>query len=281
MIKDVIKIESGEWAAEICPRLGANVVNLKYNGSDVLAPLNDEAQLEKSLYLQGAPILMPANRTYKGRFTFEGKEYVLPINEPHNDCNLHGSVLKQAFDVVETAVDSVTLRLLDTEAKSYPFPFELTVVYSVSENGFLSEFTVKNVGEGNMPLTFCTHTNFVEPESFRVPLRLCQEKDAHHIPTGRYVPLDAQQQGYVSGSPSRSLYITGYFLSDGTRAEVGDYYYDVSDNYDHWIFYNGGGGRGFLCVEPQAGKVDGLNNGGYILVKKGESVKFSTRISRK
>ena len=132
-----------------------------------------------------------------------------------------------------------------------------------------------------MPLTFCLHTTFIEPASFSVPIDLCQEKDDHHIPTGRYVELDERQRGYVSGSASAGIFITGYFRSCGSVARVGDYSYSVSDNFDHWILYNGAGSSGLLCVEPQCGKVNGLNYpDGHRILAPGERIRFSTVISR-
>lgn len=282
MIKDSIKIEKGFWEALICPRLGGNIIKLAHKGKDILMPLLDEAELKVNPYLYGAPIIMPANRTYKGEFTFEGKEYHLPINEPRSGCNLHGSVLFEEFEVIKSSLDSVTLRLLDEEARSYPFPFELTITYGLTEQGLYSEYTVRNIGSQNMPLTFCTHTTFVSPQIFSVPITLCQESDSVDVPTGRYIPLDEQEQKYVSGSPSQSIYISGYYLSGGQKAEVGDYIYEVSDNFDHWVFYNGGKESGFLCIEPQAGAVNGLNiEGGHLIVKKGDKVRFTTLISEK
>ena len=282
MVKDAIKIVKGEWEAYISPRLGGNVIKLTHKGKDILVPLLDEEQMRVSPHLQGAPILMPANRTYKGKFTFEGKEYYLPINELRNECNLHGSVLYEEFELITKEENSVTLRLSDTEARCYPFPFELTVIYSLTERGFCSEHIVRNEGGQNMPLTFALHTTFVAPEIFRVPLTLRQENDSLDLPTGRYIPLTAEEEKYISGYPSCSTYISGYYLSGGTKAEVGDYIYEVSCNFDHWVFYNGRINSGFICIEPQAGKVNGLNiEDGHLVVKKGEKVKFTTSISAK
>lgn len=281
MINDVITIKNGDWSAEVCPRLGGNVIGLTYKGADVLRKLVNEEELKINPYLWGAPILMPANRTYAGKFVFEGKEYSLPINEPHFNCNLHGLVIYEEFELVTAGESSVTVRLTDPECKSYPFPFEMTVTYSLSEEGLRSDFTVENIGEGNMPVTFCTHTTFIEPESFKVPIDLNQERDKCQIPTGRYVELDEQQKGYVTGSPSKGLYISGYFHSCGNTAIVGDYEYTVSDNFNHWVFYNGGGDKGYLCVEPQSGKVNGLNySDGHTVLAPKEKTNYTTVISK-
>ena len=279
MIKDVIKINYGDWRADICPPIGGNIIKLTYQGRDVLRPLENEEQLKINPYLQGAPILMPANRTFEGKFVFEGREYCLPLNEPQNNCNLHGSVLFEAFEVVSVVENCVVLRLVDKECRSYPFPFALTVTYSLTDDGLSADYEVENIGEGNMPLTFCLHTTFVEPESFSVPIDACQEKDAHHIPTGRYIPLNAEEKEIAESSPSCGRIISGYYRACGKVARVGDYIYSVSENFDHWIFFNGRGESGLLCVEPQAGKVNGLNmSDGHIVLAPKEKIKYETRI---
>lgn len=281
MIKNAIKLNCGRWGAEICPPLGANIVKLTCDGADVLRPLEDEGNLKISPYLYGAPILMPANRTKSGRFSFEGKENFLPINEPLHGNNLHGSVLYESFDVVCATENSAIMRLVDKDCKSYPFPFSLTVTYSLNENGFSADYEVENIGYGNMPLTFCLHTTFIEPDDFTCPIDMCQEKDEHHVPTGRYVALNELEREIPLASPSRGRTISGYYRACGSVARVGEYKYSVSNNFDHWIFFNGRGESGYLCVEPQAGKVNGLNiDDGHIVLASGEKIKFETKITK-
>ncbi len=281
MIKDTITLKCGSWQATVCPRLGGNITELKCGDEDVLRPLVNEDNLKISPYLYGAPILMPANRTKTGRFVFEGKEYFLPINEPLHDNNLHGSVLYEAFETVSVNEKSAVLRLVDRDCVSYPFPFTMTVTYSLSEDGLSADYEIENIGERNMPITFCLHTTFVEPEDFTCPIDLCQEKDEHHVPTGRYVELNELERGIAKSSPSKGLVISGYYRSCGNVARVGDYKYSVSENFDHWIFFNGRGESGYLCVEPQAGKVNGLNiEDGHVVLASREKIKFETKITK-
>ena len=282
MIKDTITFKCGEWQATVCPRLGGNVIGLKYGNEDVLRPLANEDDLKINPYLWGAPILMPANRTRAGRFAFEGKEYALPLNEPLHDNNLHGSVLYQAFDLVEADEAHAVLRLVDKKCESYPFPFAMTVSYSLSNDGLSADYEIENIGDGNMPLTFCLHTTFVEPENFTCPIDMCQEKNEHHIPTGRYVALNDLEREIAVSSPSKGRVISGYYRASGKAARIGGYEYAVSEKFDHWIFYNGGGKGGYLCVEPQAGRVNGLNMAdGHIVLAAGEKIRFETKISKK
>ena len=132
-----------------------------------------------------------------------------------------------------------------------------------------------------MPFTFALHTTFAEPDIFSVPISCCQEKDGHHIPTGRFVPLNEQEKRYVSGSCSKNIVISGYYKSNGNTAYIGDFKYTVSDNFDYWILFNGKGESNLLCVEPQCGAVNGLNmEDGSIILESGKDIEFFTVISK-
>lgn len=271
-------IESEGWRAEVAPTLGGNIVSLSYKGSDIYVPLKSEKQLEINPYLQGAPILLPANRTAGGEFCFKGTEYNLPVNEPATGANLHGLIHRQSFTVKYCGESEIRL-IYENKGDIYPFPFLLEVNYLIRDGKFRQEYSIVNTGKSEMPFTFALHTTFKEPKSFSVPIDYCQEKDGFHIPTGKYVPLNRQEQGYVSGSPSKGLIISGYYRSCGNTASLDNVSYTVSENFDHWILFNGRGESGFLCVEPQCGKVDGLNiKDGCRILKPFEEVEFRTEI---
>ena len=89
---DICKIRGGNWLAEIAPDIGANILRLQHSGKDVLVPLRSPERLKDNPYLQGAPILLPANRTANGEFIFENKKYFLPVNESGTNAHLHGLV---------------------------------------------------------------------------------------------------------------------------------------------------------------------------------------------
>ena len=269
----------GAWCAEVSARLGANVTRLQHAGQDVLIPLVSEQQLQENPYLIGSPLLFPANRTYKGRFTFQGKTYHLPVNEPFTESHLHGLLHQQAFCVQEIAASRVVLTY-ENHGEIYPFPFRMTVEYRLQNDGLTQHYRVENIGTTDMPFTFALHTTFAEPTTFSVPICACQEKNERHIPTGQYVALNAQESGYPLGSPSKGLVISGYYKACGQTANVGDYTYTMSNNFDHWILFNGRGESDLLCVEPQCGAVNGLNNGDCKVLKPGESEIFYAHIRR-
>lgn len=278
--REMYRIINELWSAEVEPHLGANVTRLQYKSQDVFVPLLSRGQLEKNPYIQGAPILLPANRTANGQFTFEGREYTLPINEPANKAHLHGLLHTCRFNTDEISEDSITLSYKN-EGEIYPFPFEITVKYSIVGEAFKQSYTVKNTGKGNMPFTFALHTSFVEPESFTVPIDMCQEKDERHIPTGRYIKLSERESRYAKGSPSKGIPISRYYRSCGHTAFVGEFNYTVSDDFDHWILFNAAGKGNLLCVEPQCGAVNGLNmEKGHTVLAPGEEKTLYTLLEK-
>ena len=278
-MKDVIMIKSGAWEAGICARLGGNIVSLTYNGKNVLRPLVDESQLDINPYLQGAPILLPANRTCLGKFSFEGVDYTLPLNEPRTNCHLHGLVLFQSFTVVSQSESEVVLKFVNSNGAIYPFDFEMTVTYSVDEDGATQKYEIKNIGNKNMPYTFCLHTTFMQPENqFTFPIAQRQE-DIADIPTGRYIELNEVEKRFVTGSPAKDVKAGGYYSAGGHTATVDEFAYTVSENFDHWVTWNGWGKEDYICLEPQAGKVNGLNiEDGYKLLAPNESETYTTRV---
>ncbi len=281
-MNDVIVLKKGSWVAGVCPRLGANLVYLLHDSKNVLRPLVDESQIDTNPYLQGSPILLPANRTYEGKFSFEGVDYTLPVNEPRTNSHLHGLVHRQPFAVVDKTDSSVTMRFVNTNGLVYPFDFEMTVTYSIDENGVYQEFVIKNTGKKNMPYTFCLHTTFAIPYgSFTFPVKERQEA-INDIPTGRYIELNETEKKFVTGCPARDVAMCGYYSAAGHTVTVDDFVYTVSDNFDHWITWNAHGKEDYVCLEPQAGKVNGLNiPDGYKMLTPDESVVYTAKYTHK
>lgn len=275
MVYEIVTIQGYGWEAKIAPAYGANPVSLQYGGEDILVPCSEEM---KDPFLIGAPILLPANRTAGGKFSFAGQEYHLPVNDSFQCANLHGSLYHQLFRVLEQQENSVTLYYENT-GDIFPFLFAIRVTYRADETGFLSEYAIENLGSTAMPLSFGLHTTFREPDCFSVPLEACQEKDSCHIPTGRYIPLNPQEQHYCTGSQSHGMVISGFYRAAGDTARIGrNLYYQVT-GFDHWVLYNGRGEGSFLCIEPQLGGVNALNDSKNCpILLNGEVLHLKTRL---
>lgn len=281
MFTDSVKIRYEDWEAEILPSFGANVIRLKKNGNDILRSPENGEELKKSPYLYGIPLLFPPNRTKNGEFVFGEGLYRLPINEPSRGNHLHGLLFDAPFTVIEGSSRKVKC-VYENRGERYPFCFRMTIGCMLDGNGFTQEVLIENTGDGPMPVQLAFHTTFKEPEEFHLPIGKRWETDDNFIPTGKLGELNRQELEYCNGCNPRGKTISGFYTAEGNRAVVGDFIYTVSENFTQWILFNAGGDKGFLCIEPQSGPVNGLNMPeGHICLGKGERVNFSTNLSIK
>lgn len=270
-----IKLSCGPWQTGVFPELGANLAYLTYNGEHILRTLQ-EAEGDMTCF--GTPILLPANRTEDGSFSFRGRTYALPINEAKGN-HIHGCLMKRGFEVTEREESMVRCRYVSVP-EDYPFPFVLTVAVSLSEYGLKQEFCLENPLPEPFPAVFGLHTTFRAPDWVQLPLRDAWERSARFLPTGKLIPLTDREQAWVRGARFRDEAVSGFYRSSGHAAKIGRFTYRVSELFDQWTLYNGGGGKGYLCVEPQAGRVNGLNHPkGHLLVPGNGSLTFKTEIT--
>lgn len=263
-----VTIEHGLWKAVIVPDFGMNVISLTCNGKEIMRRPQDMAALEERPRLYGIPILIPANRTAGGTFTFEGKthEGFFPINEPARNNSVHGLMSTAPFQVVELTENSITA-LYENRGARYPYPFDMTVRVTLTDSGMEHNLTIKALER--MPYTFGYHSTFAEPKQFHTPIGRLYVRDDRLLPTGEMVQIDDLGETFDS-----------FFESVGNTVKLDEFLFTVSDNFDSWVLFNGDGKSGFLCVEPQCGLVNGLNiPGGHRILDAGQEETFTLHIA--
>lgn len=270
-------LKSKGWECCVLPEVGANVISLRHEGNEILRSPEGESALRADPVLFGVPFLLPPNRTAGGKFSFEGKEYALEITEPRRNNHLHGFMHSAAFQMMEWTENSLHTRLVN-EGELFPFALQVDMLDRLDDDGWHRTVTVTNTGKTAMPLALAFHTTFNEPESFAVPLGLCWEVDGNYIPTGVKLQLTAEQNDFVRGISPKGRAVSGFYEMAGNTARIGNYLLRV-EGFDQWILYNGGGDKGFLCVEPQLGPVNALNSGGYKRLEPGEKYAVTVEIT--
>ena len=277
---DAVKLICGDWEAAVLPGFGMNVTALCHKGDPVLREPDDPGVLRENPHVYGIPLLLPANRTAGGRFTFGDTVYTLPLNEPLRHNHIHGLMYEAPFRVMRQTENSVTA-VYENGGERYPFPFCMEITDTLKENGLHREVRLKNTGTAAMPYTLAFHTAFTAPERFSAPIGnrfLCDER---YIPTGEMTGLTPQETGYRTGSSADDIRISGFYEAAGHTARLDDTVFSVSENFDEWILFNGGGGQEFLCIEPQCGEVNGLNTaGGHRVLQPGEEEIFTLFIGK-
>ena len=92
-----------------------------------------------------------------GGYEINGRAFVLP---------LHGFAMRRSWTVADAArPDRIRLRLTDDpETRAmYPFPFELELVYAISNAGLTCRLTVRNPGRDRLPFYAGFHPYFLTP----------------------------------------------------------------------------------------------------------------------
>jgi aldose 1-epimerase len=121
----------------------------------------------------GHPILFPfPNRLKAGKFTFEGREYQLPLNESTGQHAIHGFTPRNAWRVTETLATADYAEIsgqfqisVDAPAMLAHWPGDLilTVTYHLTRNTLEVRCRVQNPGPGNVPFGLGYHPYFVLP----------------------------------------------------------------------------------------------------------------------
>lgn len=267
---DIRELRGGGYSAFINLSRGANCIGLRHEsyGARILREPDYRAGELDNPYLYGMPILFPVNRISGGRFLFEGREYVFPINEPATECHLHGELHKTEFEVKEQSEDRIACIYRATKGRPYlffPHEFEIEVEYSLSSAGFLQRTTVRNLSDENMPCMLGFHTTFnvgfAGEGSVLAGAEIAEEYERNmknYLPTGRKPVFDDVSEALASGSFSPiGRPISRHYRAGGegrlwlTNVDRGlSVIYENDEKLGFRLIYNGQA-DGYICLEPQ------------------------------
>lgn len=125
--------------------LGAQLVGLSIAGHDLLwTP-------DPRVWAETCPILFPViGRVRDDVIWVDGRAYPMPM---------HGFAAQSPFDIVEATAKSAAFRLTDDDGtrRHYPYPFALTLRYTLDPQGISLEARIDNPGERTLPLSFGLH----------------------------------------------------------------------------------------------------------------------------
>jgi aldose 1-epimerase len=167
----------------------------------------------------GATTGRVANRIAKGRFTLDGKEYMLAVNNGPN--SLHGGlkgfdkVVWKAEDVSGPGGPAVKLTYTSPDGEEgYPGNLTATVTYTVTpDNGLKIDYTA--VSDKATPVNLTNHTYFnlggpASGDILRHELILAADEytpaDETLIPTGKLAPVKGTPLDFTSPTPIGSRF---------------------------------------------------------------------------
>lgn len=180
---------------------GATIVKLlvpdpKGNVADVVLGFDDPNEYAASGTFFGATVGRSANRIKNGRFTLNGKEYRMGIND-NGTHNLHSGPdfwKDRLWKVEEHLTDRIRLRLLSPDGdQGFPGNAEIHVTYSLENPGTL-RIRYDAVSNKDTVFNFTNHSYFNlaghdHPEKamsqlLSMPARFFNPDDDLSIPTG-------------------------------------------------------------------------------------------------
>jgi aldose 1-epimerase len=211
-------------SAAVLPSQGFNLFDLRLPlGNEVgpvIASADDFAENPRPGAGNGTPILFPyPNRVRDGAFTFEGKQYKLPINNGPNA--IHGFAVNAPWQVVEHKAGTNSAFIegryqisRDSPAMlpNWPTDAVLQVRYELSGRRLTMTVTVSNPTASNLPFGFGIHPYF------RLPFAASGHADRTRVivpasrfwvlqdflPTGELRPVDARLD-FRKGQPRSGL----------------------------------------------------------------------------
>jgi aldose 1-epimerase len=248
------------------------------------------------------PILFPVNRIEGGTFTFEGRKYFFPINEPKTNCHLHGILHEQPFKIIEQSQSMVKCiyKANGGDYLQFPHSFEITQTYFLKNDGLYHSVSIRNLSNENMPLFLGFHTTFnslflkeSKPQNIKVFVDILEgyerNMQVNYLPTGKKPMFDDLSNSLLSGTfnpikQNASRHYRGNGKMTITDIEKGlRMVYDSDKKFTFRLIYNSAD-DGYICLEPQTCLANCQNSpfskeeSGFDFLKPSECKTYNSKI---
>lgn len=179
-------------SAEILLDLGATLksLHLRVQGEllNVIAiPQSKKYTLAENDLYPSALLCPWVNRVRNGNYSFLGKNYQLPINEPALGNAIHGFLARRKFTLGNQTIQDDFAKVKLTyeylgDFVGFPFPFRFEWEFTLFQSGKLDvSFNCQNTGGGDMPFACGWHPYF------RIPGTLVEDYHIHFKGKSRFL----------------------------------------------------------------------------------------------
>ena len=288
--ESAIVLRNREYEAVIIPDAGANCISLVHlpSGDQLLRVPENGRKLREGSNVFGLPLLFPPNRVRDGRFLFHGREYRFPINEPERNNHIHGFLHRTPF---AWAGEGTFVYSADADHPylSFPYPFTVERRYTLSAQGLCCTVRIVNGSGQPMPCGLGIHAALGLHRdsacSLKIPvIRQWLVDPARLLPTGQTLEhsrlLDALRAGSLDPDrePISALLECAPGSEVSLRKPQGVWKCRMDKSFRFVMLWNGGGGRHFVCPEPQSWITDAPNlcmhaeTSGLLEIQPGETL---------
>lgn len=206
--------DAGTVRAEVWPGFGFNCLQWQVKRADGtwgdILYKSPDWETNPVPTRSGHPILFPfPNRLKHGKFTFEGEEFQLPLNESTGQHAIHGFTPRNPWRVVDSGTEADHARLmgefhlsedLPHAEEFWPADFALSIDYRLSASALIVIATVDNESDAPLPFGIGYHPYFCHPNApgasadeliLSAPVAEVWESEGG-IPTGKRSPVPAE-----------------------------------------------------------------------------------------
>lgn len=191
--------ECGAAIQQICLSTNTRIHHLLWETGDATTWFN-----ECLPQYQGALLCPFVDRIENGKYLFEGKHYVLPLNEPNQENAIHGLLYNKVFELKESYSDNKNATVLlrynhEGNITGYPFLFSITVLFCLSEKSMNCSVSIQNEYNGNIPVGIGWHPYFQISKNhseyeISIPAALTFITNENHVNTGKQKPFSHKDQ---------------------------------------------------------------------------------------
>jgi len=290
-----VHISSNEVSAVISTE-GAALIGLSVSKLDLIEPNTRDG-------LYAGKILAPwPNRIKDGKYSFNKKDYQLPVNEVSKNNSLHGLVANCHWEVILQDQSKVILQHLLNQPDIYPGKLQLQVSYEIIEQGVEISVLSENVGDISAPYGVSIHTYLVAGALVKnnelllqLPTDQFLEVDAERLLPIKLQPVTGTNFDFISLKKISNLFIDHAFKyssdyprsisllnAEGQGAEV------IFDEQSNWIQIHTADrdlqadSRMAVAIEPMTCPPDAFNSGiDLIVLEPGKKHEYKLKIKLK
>lgn len=155
-----IIIRDNKSEVVIAPELGASILAYNYRAdNNCIAIFPSRIGAEDVTATACFPLVPFSNRIRDGKFTWQGEDIQLPLNQfPELHTN-HGHGWQTKWNVDQQTEQSVTLSYLYT-ASEWPFSYQTIYHFELHDGELLQTLTLKNLSTNEMPAGLGLHPYF-------------------------------------------------------------------------------------------------------------------------
>lgn len=185
---------------EILAKQGAMLVGLyvQHEGSPenfIKIPYADTYAIKANPFYPSALMTPWVNRVRNGNYSFLGRNYQLPINEPALGNAIHGLLARAPFEIKDKYTDAQCAKVVlshhyQATESGYPFPFLCELTYTFYETSELTiQIKVSNLGSTPMPFACGWHPYFTIPGAEIKDLTIEFNAQSRFISDSQMIPL--------------------------------------------------------------------------------------------